>query len=132
MSDEEKLYRSKKHAYIFAKGEILKQIAEFVAKNPKINVRCLRRKASLLKFEKILLSRGPKWKQRARVFFVALDILRRASAVHSTCTDKNGFRCYAIKGMAADGTVVEIHLREEVSIHKDRVLFFVSCFPVKK
>ena len=119
------MYQSRKR--ISGKGmqQLKSNLSTFVNRKDRVYCKALKRPVSLDKLPTVITERHDA-KRRLQVFDVALDILRNETQC-AECV-LNGYTCYEIRGKAADGNVVIIHLREEV-IHKDRVLFFVSCAP---
>jgi len=58
--------------------------------------------------------------------FISFDIIKNES--NFSVRENNGCLEYEIIGKDRGGKMVYAHIREELSIEKDRVLFFVSCY----
>ena len=94
--------------------------------NGKSKIYCghLRRYISLAKLPNALTKRKDA-KRRLQRFWVAIDILRHARFCNEQFID--GYICYEFRGNDRNGTLVIVHVREEV-VRKDKILFLVSCF----
>lgn len=120
------MYQSKQIISNHSKHTLAKRLEIFLQENHRIYCRALKRNISLEKLPEAILSRRKSATVRLQRFFVAIDILSRAK--NYTVRESKGCLEYEILGMDLNHEKVYIHLREELSIKKDRILFFVSCY----
>lgn len=86
--------------------------------------KALKRKVFFDKLPEVLLARKD-CKHRLQCFIVSLDILKKSK----TCTvNPNNDSEFEVLGLAKNGEVVRIHLREELDEKKNKKVYFVSCF----
>lgn len=102
------------------------KLQEFLAKHRKIHCKALGRKVSLGKLPQIIIRRNSSVARRLKRFFVTMDILKNEKDYF--VRKKRGCLEYEIKGLDKNGNEVYIHLREELSTGKDKVLVFLSCY----
>ncbi len=97
----------------------------FLKKIKSISVKSLNRKLFLDELPEAICNRKESRTNRIRCFWVAIDILKHEKKykIHS----KNN-KEFEIKGISRDGKITYIHLREKVDLHKDKKLFFISCY----
>lgn len=120
------MYKSKIPISKKSKEILAKKLEEFLASHQKIYWKSRKRTISLKKLPEAILKRKQSATWRLQRFFVALDILKNESLF--SVREKNGCLEYEIMGLDQNNKKVTIHLREELSIRKDRVIFFVSCY----
>jgi hypothetical protein len=120
------MYQSKIAISKKTKRILTVKLNEFLTAHQKTYCKALKRPVSLDKLPEAILNRKESSTTRLQKFFVALDILRN----ETRCMARENKGCleYEIKGLDRTGKTIYIHLREELSIKKDRVLFFVSCY----
>lgn len=102
-----------------------KRLSDFLQQKKALYSPAFRRKISLSKLPEAITKRKESQKRRLECVFVAFDILRKAKT-YTVFSEKK--KEYEIIGESAEGKVVFIHVREEESSQKDKILFFVSCY----
>lgn len=110
----------------YNKPHLLKLLKKFLKKNKKISFKSLKREVSLAKLPEAITERKRDAKIRLQCFFVAIDILRKSHG-HKELTI-NGDTCFEVHGKDKNGDNVFLHLREEKSEHKDRIVYLISTF----
>ena len=119
-------YQSKIAISQKSKQVLTKKLLLFLEKNHKTYCKALKRKVFLDKLPDAIIERKQSATHRLQCFFVAIDILKHETT--SSVRERSGCLEYEIIGTDCNGKKVYVHLREELSIKKDRVLFFVSCY----
>ncbi len=97
----------------------------FLSKNTKVYCRAFKRKVSLDKLPEAITQRKSSVTQRLQRFFVAIEILKYEKR-YEVNPDNN--KEFEIIWFDKNNKKVTIHLREEIGMKKDKVLYFVSCF----
>ena len=117
------MYRSKKRISINNRRRLTADLSEFLSKKKKVRCKALGRFVSLEKLPEVITNRYDA-KRRLQAFMVAIDILQHSSSC--IAMERRGKQCFELRGCDIEGCVVIVHLREE-TIHRNRILFFVSC-----
>ncbi len=120
------MYKSKIEISKKSKKILTVKLLEFLASHSKTYCKALKRSISLSKLPDAILKRKESSTSRLQRIFVAFDILK--NEVDVTARESKGCLEYEIIGKDRDGKIIYIHLREELSLTKDRILFFVSCY----
>ncbi len=103
-----------------------KDLEKFLGKNQSIHCKALKRKISLEKLPEVITERKSSAKKRLSCFWVALDIIKHNK--NFTLREHQNNREFCIQGVSSDKKRIEIHLREEVTMNKDKRIYFISCF----
>ena len=119
-------YKSKKKVSQKNKKNLVKDLDNFLLGFNKIYCKALKRTVSLSKLPNCLLQRKTSATDRLQKFWVAIDILKHEKKFR--VRENKGCLEYEISGMDILGQKIYIHLREELSLKKDRILFFISCY----
>lgn len=116
-------YQSKRRISTDTLRQLKLDLDLFLKQRKVVPCKILKRNVSLAKLPEVITERYDV-KRRLQAFEVAIDIIHYARKY----TEKllGGCICYEFRGYSADGRIVIVHLREEV-VHKDRILFLVSC-----
>ncbi len=104
---------------------LLNFLSAFLDKNNKIYCRAFKRKVSLAKLPDAIINRKSSSTARLQRFTVAVDILKHEKDYKVNSENSSEFE---IIWYDQGWKKVTIHLREEISLWKDKVLYFVSCF----
>lgn len=103
-----------------------KYLDDFLDNKKYIVCKALRnRKVFLSELPEAITERGDSTR-RLRCFFAGLDILRRSHDFELRV--KGGKNEYEIRGLAAGGEKVLIHLKEEMRRDKNKKLYLISTF----
>lgn len=120
------MYKSNIAIYTINKKALLVLLNDFLKPHKKIHCKALKRKVSLEKLPEAIVKRKLSATRRLQCFFVAIDILKNENR-YAVRKNKGCFE-YEIKGSDRNGVKVTIHIREEIDNHKNKALFFLSCY----
>ncbi len=120
------MYKSKIRISTETKNKLVKKLNDFLVKNKKIYCRSLKRKIYLNKLPETIIRRKTSASKRLQRFFVAIDILKHEKKFK--VRENKGCLEYEIIELDSLKNKVYIHLREELTLKKDRILYFVSCY----
>jgi hypothetical protein len=108
-------------------GSLKSDLILFLSQKSFIYSKALGKKVLLSKLPDVILNRKSTQKARLECFLVAMDILRNSKE----CTERTNNKKekeFEIQGLSAENKKIFVHVREEVSLHKDKQTYFVSCF----
>lgn len=120
------MYQSKKNVSSKSLSALKTEVRLFIHQNEKVYCKALKRTVSLQRALECLTENPKSAKHRLGRFLVAIDILGKET-MHQQKTVK-GKRCFEIIGKDRSGIEIRIHLREEMSDQKDRILYFISSY----
>ncbi len=120
------MYKSKIKTSTESRASLERKLKIFLNKNSKIYLKCLKRNVSLDKLPSVILKRKTSATARLQKFWVAIDIMKHEKKYKVRLC--KGCLEYEIMGFDCFGEKVYIHLREELSLNKDKILFFISCY----
>ena len=98
---------------------------KFLKTNNKIYCRAFKRKISLNKLPEAIINRKSSVTQRLQKFWVAVEILKHEKNYKKNPENEKEFE---IIWFDKNNKKVIIHIREEKTLKKDKILYFVSCF----
>lgn len=108
-----------------SKKILINFLNDFLAKNNKIYCRAFKRKISLDKLPEAIIERKSSVTQRLQKFWVAIEILKFEKKYTINPENEKEFE---IIWFDKNNKKVIIHIREEKTPKKDKILYFVSCF----
>ncbi len=120
------MYKSQLAIESKAKAILIRKLDKFLKNNQKVYCKSLKRTVFLDKLPDAILKRKQSATKRLQRFFVSIDILKNQKKYF--IREYKGCLEYEIIGLDQNNKKVYIHLREELSIKKDRMLFFISCY----
>ena len=97
---------------------------KYLEKNNKVYCRAFKRKISLKKLPEAIINRKSSVTQRLQKFMVAIEILKFERKYEVNPENENEFE---IVWFDKNNKKVIIHIREEKSLKKDKILYFISC-----
>ena len=122
------MYQSKQQIYTETKQQLKIRIIKYISEKNIRRSQGVRRKVRL---EKYISANDSRKDARIRysAFFSGMEILQKSKDYTRKIID--GFVCYEFQGLAKNGEIVSVHLREE-EFQKDKILFLISTFYKKK
>lgn len=99
---------------------------EYCEQHEHIYCKALKRKISLGKLPEAILYRKDSATARMKCFWVALDTLKKEKCFKSR--EIHGNIEYEIVWLDNEWKEVRIHLRQETTQKKDKIIFFISCY----
>lgn len=120
------MYKSKIKISTESKGVLLQKMQLFLVSNKNIYCKSLKRNINLSKLPTVITNRKNSATSRLRTFFVVIDVLKKEREYTKRVSNKRNE--YEIVWLDNNWIKVYIHLREEINNHKDKVLYFVSCY----
>jgi hypothetical protein len=120
------MYQSNKRISRKNKQILTEDLKVFLKNNKKTYCKALKRTVDLSKLPEAITKRKTSATARLQKFWIAIEILKKSK----NCKTRELKGCieYEIIGLDTNKTKIAVHLREELSIQKNRVLFFVSCY----
>jgi len=119
------MYKSKLIISTKSKKILVNFLNKFLKDNDKVYCRAFKRKVDLSKLPEAITERKRSSTHRLQRFSVAIDILKHERIYKISLENKDEFE---ICGLDRNWKEIIIHLREELTSWKDKVLYFISCF----
>lgn len=119
------MFQSKLIVSTKSKKILINFLNQFLKDNKKIYCRAFKRKVDLSKLPEAITERKKSSTHRLQRFSVAIDILKHERNCKPNLENQNEFE---ICWLDRNWENIIIHLREETSNWKDKILYFVSCF----
>jgi len=119
------MYQSKLSISTKTKQQLKKKLSIFLKSNNFTYCKTLKRRINLSKLPDIILNRKNSH-FRLKRFFIAIDILKKEK--NFTKRVRKKWNEYEVIWLDKNWIEIFIHIREENNRHKDKELFFISCY----